>query len=105
MNKDLHNMDDLFRSRLNAYKEFPSAGVKESLMAALEKKDAKSYKRRFIGWKRTALLLSFLLTALVLYETVFRKKDSVFLPEKTTGKPENLSLSKRPQESLHNENP
>ena len=40
MNKDLHDMDELFRSALNDHEEVPSAGVKESLDAALDKKEA-----------------------------------------------------------------
>jgi hypothetical protein len=69
MNKDLHDMDELFRSELEGYKETPSAGVKESLIAALDKKDAGSYKKRFVAWKRTALLLLLLLSGILLYES------------------------------------
>ncbi len=43
--------------------------VKESLFAHLDKKDAESYKKRFIGWKRIALLLLLILAGLILYES------------------------------------
>ena len=69
MNKDLHDIDELFRSALEGKKETPSAFVKESLLAHLDKKDAESYKKRFIVWKRAAILLLVLLAGIVLYES------------------------------------
>jgi hypothetical protein len=69
MHKDLHDIDELFRSQLEGYEETPSAGLKENLIAALDKKDAGSYKKRFVVWKRTALLLLLLLSGIVLYES------------------------------------
>ena len=48
MSNDLHNIDDLFRSALEEKEETPSTAVKESLLANLDKKDAGSYKKRFI---------------------------------------------------------
>jgi Outer membrane protein beta-barrel domain len=69
MNKDLHDMDELFRSALEEYEETPSPGLKDGLIAALDKKDAGSYKKRFFAWKRTALLLLLLLSGIVLYES------------------------------------
>ena len=69
MNKDLHDIDELFRSSLDDHKEAPSAGVKESLDTALDKKEAVEYKKRFIIWKRAALLLLLLLAGFVLYES------------------------------------
>lgn len=76
MNKDLHDIDELFRSALNDHEEAPAAGVKESLDAALDKKEAEKYKRRFIIWKRAALLLLLLLAGFVLYESGLTKKGS-----------------------------
>ena len=69
MNRDLHDIDELFRSGLNGYKETPSAGVKENLDAALDKQDAEKYKKRFIIWKRLAILLLMLVAGFVLYES------------------------------------
>ncbi len=47
MNKDLHDIDDLFRSGLKAYEVTPSVGVKERLNAALDKKDATAFNRAY----------------------------------------------------------
>ena len=69
MNKDLHDIDEMFRAGLEEYKETPSAGVKENIDAALDKQDAEKYKKRFILWKRAALLLLLLLAGLMLYES------------------------------------
>jgi len=69
MSNDLHDIDDLFRSALEENEETPSASVKESLLANLDKKDAESYKKRFIGWKRIALLLLLVLAGFILYES------------------------------------
>lgn len=69
MHKDLHDIDELFRTGLNDYKATPSAGVKENIDAALDKQDAEKYKKRFILWKRTALLLLLSLAGFVLHES------------------------------------
>lgn len=76
MNKDLHDIDDLFRSALEENEETPSAAVKENLIANLDKKDAESYKKRFIGWKRAALLLLLVLAGFILYESDIWKTDA-----------------------------
>lgn len=73
MNKDVHKMDELFRSALEGHEESPSAGVKESLDEALDKQDAASFKKRFIGWKRAAILSLLLLAGFVLYEAFILK--------------------------------
>ena len=69
MNKDLHDIDDLFRSALENYYEMPSASVKESLFAQLDKKDAENYKIRSLVWKRVAIVLVFVLGGFVMYES------------------------------------
>src|SRR3989337_3208528 len=69
MSSDLHHIDDLFRSALEENEEIPSAAVKESLLAHLDKKDAESYKKKFIGWKKAALLLLLVLAGFILYES------------------------------------
>jgi hypothetical protein len=86
MNKDVHDIDELFRSGLEGHEETPSAGVKESLDAALDKKDAEEYKKRFIIWKRAALLLLLLLAGFVLYESGILRTGSGHLNEKIAGK-------------------
>jgi len=56
MSKNLHYIDDLFRSALEENEVTPSDSVKESLVAHLDKKDIDNYKKRFIGWKRAAIV-------------------------------------------------
>ena len=76
MNKDLHNIDDVFNSAYQEFEEDPSPEVWQKINEGLDKKVAESYKRRFIGWKRTAILLLLLLTGFVLYESGVLKQNS-----------------------------
>ncbi len=72
MSKDVHNMDEVFRNAMEEQQEAPSAFVKENLFAQLDKRDAVSYKKRFIDWRRAAILLLFLLLGFVLYESLIK---------------------------------
>jgi hypothetical protein len=91
MNKDLHDIDELFLSSLNNHEEVPSAGVKESLDAALDKKEAEEYKKRFIIWKRAALLLLLLLAGFVLYESgLIKKGNGHYTAKKSTPVNDNI---------------
>ena len=54
----------------------PSASVKESLVAHLDKKDTESYKKRFIGWKRASLVLLLLLAGIIIYDSGILKTGS-----------------------------
>src|SRR6185295_5883501 len=67
MSKDLNDIDNLFRSSLGSYEETPSKYVKERLEAALDKRDAESYKKRLLVWKRAAITLFVLLLGLFIY--------------------------------------
>ena len=69
MNNDLHNVDDIFSSAQQRFEEEPSANVWKKINADLDKKDAESYRRRFVGWKRVAIILILLLSGFVLYES------------------------------------
>jgi hypothetical protein len=89
MKKDLHKIDEVFNSAYKQFEEDPSAGVWEKIDAGLDKKDAKSYKRRFIGWKRTAILLLLLLTGFMLYESGILKTGPGQLNENTITKKTN----------------
>lgn len=89
MSNDLRHIDDLFRAALEENEEAPSASLKESLLANLDKKDAESYKKRFIGWKRIALVLLLVLAGFILYESSIVKTGAGHLTKKTdTGIPE-----------------
>jgi hypothetical protein len=100
MNKDLHDIDELFRSSLDDHAETPSAGVKENLSAALDKKEADEYKKRFIIWKRAALFLLLLLAGFVLYESGLIKKGSGNYTEKKTN-PTNDKISGNKTETIN----
>ncbi|MBC7873119.1 MAG: hypothetical protein H7Y01_03930 [Ferruginibacter sp.] len=69
MNRDLHDIDKLFRTALESHEETPTAGVKEALDTALDKKEAEKNKRRLIIWKRMSLLFLLLLTGFLLRES------------------------------------
>ncbi|MEJ7740893.1 MAG: outer membrane beta-barrel protein [Chitinophagaceae bacterium] len=70
MSKGLHDIDDFFRSALDGNEETPSAGVKERLEAALNKKGAKFFRKKFSGWKKTTLLFLLILPGFALYDSV-----------------------------------
>jgi len=89
MNKDIHDIDELFRSVLEGHEEIPSAKVKENLETSLDKKDVEFYKRKYSGWKRVAILLLFLLAGFILYDSGIFQTGSGRKPiTPKTGKPE-----------------
>lgn len=87
MDKNLHNIDEAFNRAYQSYEDEPSAAAWEKLNAALDKEDAEKYKRRFIGWKRIAVLLLFLLSGFLIYETgvVIKRKNDKELVKKVNG--------------------
>ena len=95
MSKDLHDIDELFRSELDDYEAAPTAGVKENIDAALDKQDSEKYKKRFIIWKRAAFFLLLLLAGFVLYESGFIKTGRVNYTGKDKSDDEmNISVGK-----------
>lgn len=76
MDKNLHDIDDIFNKVYQQYEDEPSEGVWEKLNAGLDKEDARKYKKRFIGWKRAAILLLFLLSGIILYESRLMLKSN-----------------------------
>ncbi|HEX5026704.1 MAG TPA: hypothetical protein VFV68_15595 [Agriterribacter sp.] len=68
MGRNLNNIDDIFKGAYDGYEEQPSAAAWQKLEAALDKRDTEKYKRRFIGWKRIAIILFVMLSALMLYK-------------------------------------
>ena len=57
MDKDLHDIDDIFNKAQQRYTEEPTEAAWEKIGAVLDKDDAEKYKKRFIGWKRIAIVL------------------------------------------------
>ncbi len=74
-------MDDYFNSAYQRFEEEPSSDVWKKLSAGLDKKEAESYKRRFAGWMRFAIILLLLLAGFILYESGIFKKGNI-LPDK-----------------------
>lgn len=84
MDKNLQNIDELLNRAYHSYEDEPSPATWEKLNAALDKEDAERYKRRFIGWKRIAVTLLFLLAGFMIYETdvVVRRNNKQQLAKK-----------------------
>ncbi len=73
MSKNIHDMDESFRSAYQQYEDNPSPAVWEKINANLDRKEADSYKRRLFGWKLMTIVLLLLLTGLIIYESgIFR---------------------------------
>ena len=95
MNKDLHNMDDIFNSAYREFEDDPSPDVWQKINDGLDKKEAESYKKGFIIWKRTALLLLLLLTGFVLYESgIIKTRHSLFAEKKSARVKNNIETTK-----------
>jgi hypothetical protein len=82
MSEHLHDMDGIFKSAYQRFSEEPTAEVWKEISAALDKKDAESYKKRAFKWKRVSLLLLVLMAGLILYETmILPNKHATFRKE------------------------
>jgi hypothetical protein len=76
MNKNLHDIDNLFKKAYDDYTAKPSNEVWEKLAAGLDKHDAEKYKRKFIEWRITAVLLFLLCGFLLLYKSSVTEKTN-----------------------------
>ncbi len=93
MNKNLHNMDDIFK---DAYKEFgedPSPDVWEKINAGLDKKDAVSYKIISRNWKRIAIILILIVSGFIIYEAGIVKTSSPHSKQNTPTATEQKGLN------------
>lgn len=68
MDKDLHNIDDLFRSGLEDHEEMPSAKVWKAVDQRLDKDTVVTVKKKYKTLKKFSLLLLLLLIGLSIYE-------------------------------------
>lgn len=119
MDKNLQNIDEAFNKAYQSYEDKPSAAAWEKLSAALDKEDAEKYKRRFIGWKRIAVVLLFLLSGFLIYETgvVIKRKndkelvkqgndtDSAMVTDKTGANKEKTTIETGTKERKENSLP
>jgi len=69
MNKDLHKIDEPFKTAYKQFLEDPSPNVWEKINAGLDKKDATAYKRRSKRWKQVAIFSLLLLSGFILNQT------------------------------------
>jgi hypothetical protein len=104
MNKDLHNIDDIFNSAHREFEEEPSSDVWNKINAGLDKKDAESYKRRFIGWKRVSILSLLLLAGFILYESGIVKTSSGNSTDNATRKKEDIPVTPEKKSESLNQN-
>ena len=68
MDKNLQNIEDLFRDGLEDNEEMPSPQVWNSIDNTLDKTNVISIRKKYTSLKRVALLLLFLLLGLSIYE-------------------------------------
>ena len=68
MDKDLHNIEDLFRSSLEDNEESPSAKVWEAVDNRLDKDNVISIKKKYNSLKKVATILLLLLLGISIYE-------------------------------------
>lgn len=68
MDKDLQNIEDLFRSALDDNEEMPSAKVWDAVDQRLDKETVVTIKKKYKTLKRFSLLLLLLLIGLSIYE-------------------------------------
>jgi Outer membrane protein beta-barrel domain len=72
MDKDLHNIEDLFKSALNDHEEMPPGKVWDAVDQRLDKDTVATIKKKYKTLKRFSLLLLLLLIGLSIYELNIR---------------------------------
>lgn len=102
MNKDLHNIDDVFNSAYKEFEDNPSSDVWQKINEGLDKKEANSYKKRFLIWKRATILLLLLVAGFALYESRILKRGDSEPVERITGKETNTPSREKQQDTSQN---
>lgn len=86
MEKNPNEIDDVFNKVYLHYEDEPSGEVWNHVNLWLDKKEAEKFKKRFIGWKRLAILLLFLLSGIVIYDSrniILNNKGTALLIQKS----------------------
>ena len=83
MDKNLHHIEELFKSGLDDNEEMPSAKVWDAVDNRLDKDTVVAIKKKYKTWKRLSFLLLLLLLGLSIYELNNRYTNSGVA--KTTG--------------------
>ena len=78
MDKNLQNIENLFREGLDDNEEMPSSNVWDGIDNRLDKDNVISIKKKYSNLKRVALLLLLLLIGFSLYELNYRRTNSGF---------------------------
>lgn len=75
MDKDLHNIEDLFKSGLGDNEEMPSQYVWNNIDNMLDKENATSIRKKYDSLKKISFVLLFLLISLTIYELKNREAN------------------------------
>ena len=76
MDKNLHHIEDLFKSGLDDNEEMPSAKVWDAVDNRLDKDTVVAIKKKYKTWKRLLFLLLLLLIGLSIYELNNRRTNN-----------------------------
>lgn len=68
MDKDLHNLDDLFRSVIEPHEEDPAPEIWQGLDAMLDKQEMDQLRKKFSTYKKIAAVIIFMLLSHTLYD-------------------------------------
>ncbi len=88
MDKNLHDMDDIFKRAYHDFEDEPSGDSWSKLQAGLDRRDAEKYRRRFIVWKSAAILLVIALSGIIVYKSFYKGIPG-------NGKTKNLTFEKK----------
>jgi len=94
MNKDLHNIDDLFRKALEENQELPSASVWDNIDKTLDKKKVVSISKKYNKLKWVAAVLLLFSLGMAMYTLHIRKQNRELVKQNREGK--NI-LKQKPQ--------
>ena len=75
MDKDLHDIEDLFRSSLDQHEEMPSKNVWDAVDNRLDKETVATIKKKYKTLKRLSLLLLLLLISISIFELGYHNSD------------------------------
>ena len=71
MDENLHNhIDKLFRDSIEPLSELPGKHVWDNIEQQLDKNNAEKYKRKYIIYKRAAVVLVFLLLSVAMFNLI-----------------------------------
>lgn len=103
MDKDLHNIEELFRSSLNENEEeIPSKNVWDAVDKQLDKDNVISIKRKYTFLKRIAVLLLLLLSIALFELNTSYKNNGSLAKNKNTGEESESKSNKKNDTDINN---